>query len=106
MSRYRIALGKKPKEIKLEKLIKKDIPLGFTQAHFTNVKVMTDYMLEIGGKWIPESNLYFKEVPLIGYKSTMVDEIALIRAVDYHQTKKSLTKSGQSAIDKEKVLDF
>lgn len=67
---------------------------------------MTDYMLEIGGKWIPESNLYFGEVPLISFKSTKVDEIAIIKAEDYDLTKKLLTKSGRYAIDKEKVLDF
>ena len=50
MSRYKIALGKKPSEeieeieerIELEEPNKKDIYLGFKQAYFTNIKVMTD----------------------------------------------------------------
>lgn len=106
MSRYKILLGKSPKEIKLERPSVDNIPLNLKQSFFTNAKVMVDYMYEIGGKWMPESNLYFGEIPLIGYKSAKVDEIVIIKAEDYDQTKRSLPELVREEIDKEKVFQL
>lgn len=104
MGRYQIALGKVPEEIIVEKLKIDNIPKGIEISYFTDIKVMLEYMTEKGGVWVPQSDLYFEDVPLVGYKST--DEITLIRAIDLHSTEYRLTESERKIISEEKVLRF
>jgi len=105
MDRYGIALGKKPKKIKLKKRLKNKKPKDSKRAYFTNATAMLEYMTEIGGTWIPEGELYFEEIPLLGFKNTVkTDEIVIITEGDYQKTKKHLSKFIRNRIDKEEVL--
>ena len=103
MGRYQIALNKKPVEIKIEKP-KRKIPRKLKQSHFTDIKVMLDFMHEKGGDWVPVCHLYYEEIPLVAYRSE--NEIVLINAEDLNKTEDKLDKSVKKAVRSEKPLKF